>query len=56
MTSGKYVALNVFLWAAEGVGLVEVLDDKRVVDEERGEGEPLPPWLATRRDGWGNVM
>ena len=50
MTSGKYVALNVFLYAAEDVGLV-VLDDKRVVDEERGEGELLSLWLAMRRAG-----
>ena len=38
MTSGKYVALNVFLVVAEGVSLT--LDDK-VVDEESGEGELL---------------
>jgi len=48
MTSGKYVALNVFLVVAEGVGLA--LDDK-AVDEESGEGELLSLWLATRKDG-----
>jgi len=47
MTSGKYVALNVFLEAAEGVGLIAL--DSRVVDEERGEGVLL--WLAMRSDG-----
>jgi len=49
MTSGKYVALNVFLAIAEGVRLA--LED-RVVDEESGEGAALLSlWLATRRDG-----
>ena len=52
MTSGKYVALNVFLYAPEDVCLVVVvLDDKRVVDEERGDGELLSLWLAMRRAG-----
>ena len=48
MTSGKYVAVNVFFEAAEGVDLA-VAD--RAVDEESGEGAPLSLWLATRRDG-----
>jgi hypothetical protein len=48
MTSGKYVALNVFLEVAEGVGLVV---DERAVDEDSGEGALLSLWLATRRDG-----
>ena len=48
MTSGKYVALNVFLAVVEGVGLA--LDD-RVVDEESGEGALLSLWLATRKAG-----
>ena len=49
MTSGKYVALNVFLDVADGVGLA--LED-RVVDEESGEGVALLSlWLAKRRDG-----
>ena len=41
MTSGRYVALKVFLWVAEGVGLIAPDDDdedESVVDEENGEG------------------
>ena len=59
MTSGRYVALKVFLWVAEGVGLIAPDDDdedESVVDEENGEGVLLSLWLATRRAGWGNVM
>ena len=48
-TSGKYVALNVFFEAAEGVGPVALED--RAVDEESGEGALLSLWLATRRAG-----
>ena len=43
MTSGKYVALNVFLEVVEGV--------VKLVLEDSGEGALLSLWLATRRDG-----